>query len=149
VRAPARAIVPALLALLLLAGCGTGGAVATPFTVSYPPASSAEDSVPISLIDQVGIVAGVAAAPDAKPVDDVEAVPGSPMTLRIRWVAGECVDRVELVLNSVGATYELAIHDHEGFSALMCTDATTPRVVDITFNKPLEPSDLALRTAYP
>lgn len=134
--------------LAALVGCGTGGGPAT-FTTSYAPTGSATDPLAVSLIDQAGVVTGIDTALDAAPTSDVAAVPGKPMTLRVTWVAGECTDRVAMVLNSVGAGYELTIHNHEGITAAGCTAADISRGLNVAFNKPVLPDQLALTIQFP
>jgi hypothetical protein len=47
-------------------------------------------------------------------------------------------------------TYQLAIHSHPQITAgALCTAAGVPRIVDIAFNRHLEPSDLSLSIQFP
>ena len=140
----------ALLAVVALAACGSGGGSSGPgtFTTTYPPTASG-DPVAVSLIDQAGVITGIDMAIGAAPVSGVEAVPGQPMTLRVSWVAGECTDRVTMVLNSVGAGYEITIHNHEGITAAGCTPADISRALNVAFNKPVVPDQLAVTIQFP
>jgi hypothetical protein len=145
-----------LLALVVgpaLAGCGSPGGSAGPdtFTASFEPIESGLAPVSVSFIDQAGVVTGIEIAlPDAAAAtSDVSVVPDQPMTLRVSWLAGECTDRVSIVLNSVGAGYELAIHDHEGITAFSCTAAKIPHALRVAFNKVVEPAQLSLNVQYP
>jgi hypothetical protein len=137
------------LAVSLLAGCASGGGVPT-WTTAYPPREVGDKALPISLIDQTGLVMAIAAAPDASTSSEVEPVPDRPSELRVSWVGGACDDRVTMVLVDIGATYQLAIHNHPQFAAGITCDASgIPRIVDITFNRPLEPADLSITVQFP
>jgi hypothetical protein len=146
---PAREIwLLTLVAVAALAACGSGGGPAT-FTTSYAPTGSATDPLAVSLVDQAGVVTGIDTALDAAAGSDVEAVPGQPMTLRISWTAGECADRVTMVLNSVSAGYELTIHNHEGITAISCTAAGISRALNVAFSQDVAPEQLSLNVQYP
>jgi hypothetical protein len=142
----------AVLAVAVLAGCGSGGGVPT-YLTAYPPQAVGARPLPISLIDQTGLVISIAAAPDAPAAADaeaVQAVPGRAASLRVFWLGGECDDRVTMVLVSIGATYQLAIHNHPQITAgALCSAAGVPRIVDISFTRPLKPSDLSLTIQFP
>jgi hypothetical protein len=136
--------------LVSLAGCGSG-AVATPLTVSYPASTAGADPVPISLVDQTGLVTAIAAAPAGSAAPGVAAVPGEANTLRVSWEGGPCDDRATLVLNDVGGDrYELAIHNHPPITAGIACDASTVlRTVDIKLSRQLDPAQLTLNIEYP
>ena len=143
-------VVAALVACLVLAACGSGVAVPTPLTAEYPPAASDVKALPISLIDQTGLVTALAVAPDAAPGEGVEAVPGSETSLRVHWDGDPCDDHVTMVLVDIGATYQLTIHDHPQFAAgLTCPDVVAHRIVDIAFSRHLDPIDLSLSIQFP
>ena len=136
-------------ALVSLVGCGPGP-VATPLALSYPAATAGADPMPISLVDQTGLVTAIAAAPAEAADQGVAAAPGLMNALRIGWQGGPCDDRVTLVLNDIGPTYQLAIHNHPPITAGMsCGDSSVSRVVDITFNRHLDPQELTLNVQYP
>lgn len=138
-----------VLSFAALAGCGPGGEVPT-FRISYPPATAGDKPLPISLIDQTGLVTAIAAAPDAVVGSDVEAVPGRADALRVSWDGGDCDDRVTLVLNRLGDAFELAIRNHPQFGAgLICTGAEVSRALDIEFSTTLAPEQLSLAILYP
>jgi len=138
----------ALVACVAFAGCG-GGPVATPFSVAYPAATAGADAVPISLIDQTGLVTGMAVAEEAA-AEGVSAVPGKPNLLRASWAGGVCDDRATLVLNKLGTGYELAIHDHPRFTAgIECDASAVTRAIDITFAQPIDPTALSLNIQFP
>ena len=138
----------ALVACVASAGCG-GGPIATPFLANYPAATAGGDAVPISLIDQTGLVTGLAVANEAA-AEGVSAVPGQPNALRASWAGGVCDDRVTLVLNKLGAGYELAIHNHPRFTAgIECDASAVTRAVDITFTQPIDPAALSLKILFP
>ena len=138
----------ALVACLACAGCG-GGPVATPFLIPYPAATAGGDPVPISLIDQTGLVTGMGVA-DATASEGVSAVPGQPNVLRASWAGGVCDDRATLVLNKLGAGYELAIHNHPRFTAgIECDASAVTRAVDIVFRQPIDPAALTLDIQFP
>ena len=148
IRGPALLAALALVAWVAFAGCG-GGPVATPFAVAYPAATAGADAVPISLIDQTGLVTGLAAADEAA-AQGVSAVPGQPNALRASWAGGVCDDRTTLVLNKLGAGYELAIHNHPRFTAgIECDASAVTRAVDITFGQPVDPAALSLSIQFP
>ena len=138
------------VALATLAGCGVGP-VSTPFVLGYPASTAGADPMPISLIDQVGLVTAIAAAPGTTGSAGVEVAPGLSSALRVSWQGGPCDDRVTLVLNDIGGgRYELAIHNHPPITAgFSCDDSNVLRVVDITFNRHLDPQDLTLNVQYP
>ena len=137
------------VAMVSLAGC-VSGAVATPLALSYPAATAGADPLPISLVDQTGLVTAIAAAPPGAAGHGVDVAPGLTNALRISWQGGPCDDRVTLVLNDIGPTYELAIHNHPPITAGMsCGDSTVSRVIDITFNRHLDPLELTLNVEYP
>jgi hypothetical protein len=142
-------ILPLLLTLAALEGCAGSGA--TPFTLSYPAATAGADPVPISLVDQTGLVTAMTFATADLASPGVEAAPGQPDVLRVSWQGGPCDDRSTLVLNDVGGgRYELAIHNHPPITAGMTCDATTAtRTVDITFRSQLDPGQLTLNVTYP
>jgi hypothetical protein len=143
-------LVPGLVACLALAGCGSGGAVPTPLTAEYPAAASGEKALPISLIDQTGLVTALAVAPDAPEGQGVESVPGSETSLRVRWDGDPCDDHVTMVLVDIGATYQLTIHDHPQFAAgLTCPNVVAHRSVDIGFSSHLDATDLSLSIQFP
>jgi len=138
----------ALIACLATAGCG-GGPVATPFIIEYPAATAGADAVPISLIDQTGLVTGMSQGSGAA-AEGVSAVAGEPNVLRVAWPGGACDDRATLVLNKLGAGYELAIHNHPRFTAgIECDASAVTRAVDITFMQPLDPAALTLNIVFP
>ena len=138
----------ALVACVVSAGCG-GGPVATPFLVTYPAATAGADAVPISLIDQTGLVTGMVVAAETA-ADGVSAVPGRPNVLRASWAGGACDDRATLVLNKLGAGYELAIHNHPRFTAgIECDASAVTRAVDIAFTQPIDPAALTLNVEFP
>jgi hypothetical protein len=138
----------ALVACVAFAGCG-GGPIATPFSVAYPAATAGADAIPISLIDQTGLATGLAVA-DAAAVEGVSTVPGQPNVLRASWAGGACDDRVTLVLNKLGAGYELAIHNHPRFAAgIECDASSVTRAVDITFAQPIDPAALSINIQFP
>jgi len=139
----------AALLIAALSGCGSGGTV--PFTVSYPAATADGDPVPISLVDQTGLVTSMILAPDASAGSDVEAVPGNANALRVSWQGGPCDDRETLVLNDIGGgRYELAIHNHPPITAgFSCDASTVARVIEISFKQRLEPERLSLNIQYP
>jgi hypothetical protein len=138
----------ALVACLASAGC-VGGPVPTPFSVAYPAATAGADAVPISLIDQTGLITGFAVAGEPA-AEGVSAVPGRPNVLRASWAGGACDDRATLVLNRLGAGYELAIHNHPRFTAgIECDASAVTRAVDITFAQPIDPTALSLSIQFP
>ena len=138
----------ALFACVAAAACG-GGPIATPFAIIYPAATADGDAVPISLIDQTGLVTGMTQAATAA-AEGVSAVPGEPNVLRASWPGGACDDRATLVLNKLGAGYELAIHNHPRFTAgIECDASAVTRAVDITFSQPLDPAALSLNIVFP
>jgi len=142
--------VAALVAGLALVACGSGVAVPTPLAAEYPAAASGEKALPISLIDQTGLVTSLAVAPDAPAGQGVEAVPGSETALRVHWDGVPCDDRVTMVLVDIGATYQLTIHDHPQFAAgLTGPDAVAHRIVDIAFTRHVDPTDLSLSIQFP
>ena len=138
----------ALVACVAFAACG-GGPVPTPFSIAYPAATADGDAVAISLIDQTGLVTGLTVADEAA-AEGVSAVPGRPNALRASWAGGVCDDRVTLVLNKLGAGYELAIHNHPRFTAgIECDASAVTRAVDITFTQPIDPAALSLKILFP
>src|SRR5262245_47616062 len=151
---PRRQLIGALMALLIalasLAGCGSSPGP-SPFTAIYPAATAGLDPLPISLVDQTGLVTGIAVASAEAASPGVEAVPGTATTLRATWQGGPCDDRATLVLNALGGDlYELAIHNHPPITAGISCDATTIlRTVDIAFDRQLDPSQLTLNVTYP
>jgi hypothetical protein len=149
----ARAIWVLIFAASVLAACGSPGGSAGPgtFTASFEPIESGLNPVSVSLIDQAGVVTGIDLAPTdgTASASDVSGIPGKPMRLRISWLAGECTDRVSMVLNSVGGGYELAIHNHEGITAFSCTAAKTVHALSVAFNRVVEPAQLSLTVQYP
>jgi hypothetical protein len=138
----------ALLACLAVAGCA-GEAVPSPFAVEYPAATAGGEHVPVSLIDQTGIVTAMSVAPEAA-AEGVRGVPGQPNVLRVSWPGGLCDDRATLVMNRIGARYELAIHNHPRFTAgIECDDSAVTRAVDIALRQPLDPAALTLNIQFP
>ena len=138
----------ALVACVVSAGCG-GGPIATPFSIAYPAATAGDSPVPITLIDQTGLVTGLAVAGEAA-AEGVSPVPGRPNVLRASWAGGACDDRATLVLNKLGAGYELAIHNHPRFTAgIECDASAVTRAVDIAFTQPIDPAALTLNVEFP
>jgi len=146
---PFALLVALLFALAAVAGCAGPGA--TPFTLSYPAATAGADPVPISLVDQTGLVAAMTFATADLAGPGVEAVAGQPDALRVSWQGGPCDDRSTLVLNDIGGgRYELAIHNHPPITAGMtCDETTATRTVDIAFNRHLDSGQLTLNVTYP
>jgi hypothetical protein len=144
-------VVPGAVALLVCvtaAGC-VGSPVPSPFAVEYPAATAGGDPVPLSLIDQTGLVSAMTEASEVA-AEGVSALPGQPNVLRVSWPGGVCDDRATLVLNTIGAGYQLAIHNHPRFTAgVECDDSVVTRAVDITFRQPLDPAALALDIVFP
>jgi hypothetical protein len=139
-----------LAAGLTLAGCGFGSPAATPFSVSYPAATAGANPIPLTLVDQTGLVTSVVAVAGGAASTGVEVAPAVGSALRVGWQGGPCDDRVTLVLNDIGSSYELAIHNHPPITAgLTCDDSIVTRAVDITFNRHLDPSQLTLNVTYP
>jgi hypothetical protein len=137
----------ALLACLSVAGC-SGEALPSPFAIEYPAATAGGDPLPVSLIDQTGLVTAMAVAAEAPP-EGVSTVPGQPNVIRVGWPGGICDDRATLVLNPIGARYQLTIHNHPRFTAgIECGDGVVTRGVDITFSQPL-PGALTLNIVFP
>jgi hypothetical protein len=138
------------VSLVSLEACGSGP-VPTPFTLSYPAATAGGDPVPISLVDQTGLVTSLTLAPDAAAGSGVEAAPGSVNALLVSWEGGPCDDRETLVLNDIGGgRYELAIHDHPPITAgVSCDESTVLRAIEISFKQPLAPEQLTLNVTYP
>ena len=147
-RAQVREFFLFVLAVAAPASCGSGGTLGT-YTATYPPAASGGAAIPISLIDQGGVVTGLAVVPDHPAEQGVEAVPGIPTSLRVTWLAGGCVDRVAMVLNPVGDGYQITIHNHEGITAVACSPEIIPHTVDVAFKSVLEPASLSLNVQYP
>jgi hypothetical protein len=137
-----------LTAALVANGCAAGAVVPT-FTTVMPPTASGQPPVPLSLVDQADVVTGIHTGLGTALGAGVAAVPGRPNTLRVSWLAGECSDRVTIVLNSVGSGYELTIHNHEGITAFTCTAGGIPRVLDIAFDRVVEPEQLSLNMQSP
>ena len=126
-----------------------GAPVATPSSVASPAAPAGADAVPISLIDQTGLVIGLAVAEEAA-AEGVSAVPGKPNVVRASWAGGVCDDRATLVLNKLGTGYELAIHNHPGFTGgSECDASAVTRAIDITFAQPIDPTALSLNIQFP
>ena len=138
------------LAIASLAGCGFGP-TSTPITLGYPASTAGADPLPMSLVDQTGLVTSMTAVPAGSASAGVEVAPGVANALRVSWQGGPCDDRVTLVLNDVGGgSYELAIHNHPPITAgFTCDDSNVLRVVDVTFNRHLDPQDLTLNVQYP
>ena len=149
-RRPSIGVVATLaVVLVFVAACGSTPA-ATPFTVSYPAATAGADPLPISLVDQTGLVTAMTEAAAVSMGPGVEAVPGQANALRVSWPGGPCDDRVTLVLNDIGGRYELAIHNHPPITAgFSCDESKVARVVDITFTRQLDPTQLTLNFEYP
>jgi hypothetical protein len=147
-----RLLIVAVLAVALnsLVACGSGP-IPTPFTLSYPAATAGGDPVPISLVDQTGLITSLTLAPDVSAGSGVEAVPGKSNTLLVSWQGGPCDDRATLVLNDIGGgRYELAIHNHPPITAgLDCDAPTVARVIEISFKQQLAPEQLSLNITYP
>jgi hypothetical protein len=136
-----------LAVAVVLAGCG---AEVPTFRTDYPAARPGGKPLPIALIDQTGTVTAIAAAPGVDAGSDVAAVPGHPDRLRVTLAGGDCDDRVTLVLNRLGESFDLAVHDHPQFGAgLVCDERAVRRTLDITFDRQVRPERLALRTEYP
>lgn len=147
----ARLLIGASVALMaaVLGGCATDAGVPT-YTTSLPAATAGADILPLSLIDQTGLVTGIAYAPPSGASSEVIASPDRPEALRVSWLSGECDDRVTLVLADIGGVYQLAIHSHPQFAAgIMCDAGGISRSLDIDFNRHLDPSELTLSIQFP
>lgn len=142
----------AVLALAMLAGCSSAGGVPT-YTTAYPPRAAGDKPLPISLIDQTGLVTGIFAAPDAAASGDpgsLEALPGPGNRLRVNWLGEMCDDRVTMVLNSLGEDFQVVIHNHPRFAAgALCEAGGVPLTVDIAFSQPVDPGRLSISIQFP
>lgn len=140
------------LATALLAGCSQGVGVPTYMTL-YPPREIGGGTLPISLVDQTGLVTGIFAAPDVAASSDpgsVEALPGPGNRLRVTWLGELCDDRVTMVLNSLGEGFQVVIHNHPQFAAgALCEAGGTPLTVDIAFAQPIDPTRLSVSIQFP
>ena len=112
-----------------LAGCG---AEVPTFRTDYPAARAGDQPLPIALIDQTGTVTAIAAAPGVDAGSDVAAVPGHPDRLRFTWAGGDCDDRVTLVLNRLGESFDLAVHDHPQFAQSVLKMAKDHHDLDVS-----------------
>src|SRR5262245_22323897 len=143
----------AVLSATLL-GCRSDASASGPeFTTAYPAATAGDLPLPMTLIDQTGLVAAIVPAPNAaggSEPSSVGTVPGTPNALRVQWLGGVCDDRVTLVFNAIGATDQLAIHNHLQITAgALCPAAGILRTLDIGFNRHLDPEQLTISLMFP
>ena len=143
-----------LLVLALVAsvaGCSRNGP--STFTAEFPAQPDlGVDAVPISLIDQTGLVTTVRTAPpgDVRDGPRVEAEPNIANGLRVSWLGEGCDNRLSLVFGPSARGYELAIHvDPNAAGGFGCVDVTIARGLSITLSEPVDPASVTVSRPFP
>jgi hypothetical protein len=146
----ARRFLPIALCSVLLAACAKGGP--GEFEAAFPAQAELQlDSMPVTLVDQTGLVTAFAVRP-AEPSESprVERDRLDTHALRVSWIGEGCDHRLTLVLTAVDADFDLAIHvDPNASGGLACPEITVPRVVAITFGESMDPGSLTVRQLFP
>jgi hypothetical protein len=147
-----RRLVPVLATALaiLLAGCtSTGGP--TTWTATFPADATAEaDPIPISLIDQTGLVTGMALAPAGTGESHVTLDPTDPLALRMDWAGSNCDGRISAVMSASGDGYTVTIHVNPSVAGgFGCTAVPVLRAIAIHVRKPIDPGTFTIVQVYP
>jgi hypothetical protein len=141
---PAR-LVGGLAALLLLAGCDVPPA-GTRFDVVFPPQAGDIDidALPLTFVDQSGLVIAVAVEPPGQFFEGVEPVPGAGDQLLAGFISGACTGSAVAVLRATDDRLTLTVKTSDRFPTLGCVALGIGRVVRISFSRPVDPDELVV-----
>jgi hypothetical protein len=140
----------AMAVAIIFAACtATGGP--TTFTATFPADAAAEaDPIPFSLIDQTGLVTGMALAPPGTGESHVTLEPGVPLALRIDWAGSNCDGRISAVMSVSGDGYKVTVHVNPSVAGgFGCTAAPVLRAITIHVRKPIDPGTFTIAQIYP
>jgi hypothetical protein len=143
-------IARATLLAILIGACA--GGVGTPaFAATFPPSSDGlVDAMPVSFIDQTGLVASISVATSTTDGPKVSAESGDANALRIEWLGTACDGQISLVLNPAGADYEVAIHiDPTPAGGFGCQDIELPRGLTVHLRQPVAPERVTINEVFP
>jgi hypothetical protein len=148
----------AIALVVLSAACESAAGRA--FSAQFPPiefdafGEVHKGPLPVELRDLTGTVVAIA-ADERRPEDDfagsdagVVPLVGRPNALRASWLGGVCSKSIRMQLSAVGTEYVLAIRDRwdPPFFGGACPAAGVSRVVVISFDRPVDPQDVDVRT---
>ena len=124
------------VAVALLAGCSLVAPSGIQTTI---PASGDSRALPVTIVDQAAVVAGVASAEAVAPQDwargEVQAVPERDDAVIVSWVGGSCDDRALLTVSPDGDRYAITVDSQT--SAMGCDAVGHFRSVLLTLTKPV------------
>lgn len=121
---------------IVLAGCSL---LPTPDGIQVTiPAAPEVPALPVTIVDNPGIVRQAAPANDA-PSDlsstSIEAVPGRDDAIRVAWLGGQCADRATVTINPVGDRFRVAVE--ELWSAWACSAVGLRRSIVLELVEPV------------
>ena len=109
------------LAVVLVAGCALLPPDGLQVTL---PAVDTIDPLPVTVVDNAGIVVG-AAPGEGSFLDDetavaIEAVPGRDDAVWVNWLGGACDDRVTITIDPEGDQFRVATRTQPDVTILAC-----------------------------
>ena len=114
------------------------------FPGSAEPGTVVLKAEPVDLVDFTGLVTGIAIAGQEFTEDAILVVPGDQRALRVSWTGGACEDRVRLVLSETATGLALVVDADPSLAGMLgCPALGVPRSVIVTFNRAIEPRDIA------
>ena len=121
---------------ILLAGCSIlpppdGIQVTIPAALEVP-------ALPVTIVDNAGIVRDAAPADDA-PSDlsstSIEAIPGRDDAIRVAWIGGQCADRAVVTVDPIENRYRVDVDEHS--SSMACSTAGLRRSIVLELIEPV------------
>jgi len=148
----ARSLALPLALVGVLAGVAACSGSGPPtFTTTFPAPTGDEglEAMPVSLVDQTGLVTGIAPASGPVEHQGVRQAPGVANAVRVEWLGGPCDDRATLVFGDIGSGYEVAVHNDHPIVPVTCPAGTIGRALTITFNGPIDPTQVSVNERFP
>lgn len=141
-------MLPVLAAALLACRGGTGPPT---FETTFParPGGTQVNALPVSLVDQTGLVTGIVWATGGGGEGTVSGLPGTPNAMRVKWTSGACDDRATLVFIPVGGGYSIAVHNRQSMAVITCEAAAVPRALDISLTNGIDLGSVTVTVEYP
>ena len=130
------------LAAVLIAGCALGQPAGIQVTL---PAVDPWDPLPVTVVDNAGIVAGAAPADGSFTNEDTDEraveigmLPGRDDAIQVDWTGGACDDRATVTIDPEGDTFRIATHTMQDLTALSCPAVGIPRSLVLTLTGPMD-----------